>query len=85
MMLDPRNEMFFVMYGITPEDLTMTSNAVPSRCDPTMQSYSVQIMSVLPGTNYYYQIHSTNRFAIAMDMGRIIRTMDASKFTHTLF
>ena len=84
--LDSRNETFIVMYGTTPGALSVASNAVSSRSDPTMQDYSVQIMPLLPGTSYYYQIHSTNRFTIVIDdMERMIRTMDASEFICTLF
>ena len=75
--LDSRNETFTVMYGTTPGDLSMVSRPVLSM--PSVQQYSVQLVSLQPATTYYYQIHSTNRFDSGSSEVRSIKTTDASK------
>ena len=75
--LDSRNETFIVMYGTTPGDLSMASRPVLSM--PSVQQYSVQLVSLQPGTSYYYQINSTNRFTTHLCIERTIRTMDKSE------
>ncbi len=78
--LDSKNETFIVMYGTTPGNLSMASRPVMSVVDESRQNYSVLIMDLLPGTEYYYQINSTNIFESFTNEECNIRTMDASEF-----
>lgn len=78
--LETRNETFTVLYGTSPGELGLSSPPVSS--EPDMQQYSIQLMSLLPGTTYYYQIRSTNRFTSLTDTEeRNITTNDSSKFS----
>ncbi len=78
--LDSRNETFIVMYGTIPGDFRMASGPVMSVVDKSRQNYSLLIMDLLPGIEYYYQINSTNIFESVTSEERNIRTMDASEF-----
>ncbi len=47
-----------------------------------MEQYSIQLMSLQPGTRYVFQIYSSNEFAIQTDgVEYEFKTNDSSKFT----
>ena len=72
--LETRNETFTVLYGTSPGQLGLTSPPVSSV--PNVNRYSVQLTSLQPGTTYYYQIQSANKFRT---LQQNITTMDSSK------
>ena len=77
--LETRNETFTVLYGTSPGQLELTSPPVSSM--PNVNQYSIQLMSLKPGTIYYYQIQSENRFTTLTDsLEREVTTVDSSKF-----
>ena len=76
--LETRNETFTVLYGTTPGQLGLTSPPVFSV--PNVNQYSIQLMSLQPGTTYYYQIQSVNNFTDLSTSFNTIRTMDSSKY-----
>ena len=75
--LETRNETFTVLYGTSPGQLELTSDSVQSVFN--MTQYSIQLMSLQPGTTYYYLIQSANNFTTLTDSLVEIRTMDSSK------
>ena len=77
-LMNSRNETFIVMYGTVSGELSLSSPPVQSVGD-NEQQYSSQLVSLQPGTRYYYQIHSSNRFASFSDVERSIKTLDASE------
>ena len=76
--LDSRNETFIVMYGTTNGNLSEASPSIQNM--PNVHQYSIELVSLLPGTRYYYQIYSTNKFGTRTGEEWNIKTMDASKF-----
>ena len=75
---ESRDETFSIVYGTSRTELNMASDSISSIM--SQQSYSIPITFLQPGTRYYYQIHSTNRFTTRTDSIRDIKTMDASEF-----
>ena len=75
--LETRNEIFTVLYGTSPGQLGPTSPPVSSV--PDVNQYSIQLMSLQPGTTYYYQLQSVNNFRNLTTLLNTIRTMDSSK------
>ncbi len=64
-LLEMRNEIISIFYGTNSEQLGVIIYPIPS--DPNMEQYSIQLMSVQPGTRYVYQIYSSNEFANLTD------------------
>ena len=75
--LETRNETFTVLYGTSPGQLGLTSPPVSSV--PNVNQYSIQLMSLQPGTTYYYQIQSENNFRSLATLLSTVRTMDSSE------
>ncbi len=75
-----RNESISVFYGTTSEELgRVITYPIPS--DPNMEQYSIQLMSLQPGTRYIYQIYSSNEFGNHTDgMKYEFKTDDSSEF-----
>ena len=72
-----RNEVIHILYGTTSEQLGVITYPIPR--DPNIQQYSIQFMSLRPGTTYNYQIYSSNEFANLTDgMGYDFKTNDDS-------
>ena len=72
------NEYFIIMYGTTSENLSMASYLVRSM--PDIRQYSIQLVSLHPGTTYYYQINSTAcSQLVSCYMEHNITTKDARK------
>ena len=76
-LLETRNETFTVLYGTSPGQLGLTSPPVSSV--PNVNQYSIHLMSLQPGTIYYYQIWSENRFTSLTDSVEKVKTMDSSE------
>ncbi len=57
-LLEMRNETIRIFYGTTSEQLGVIIYPIPN-----MEQYSIQLMSLQPGTRYVYQIYSSNDFA----------------------
>ncbi len=78
-LLEMRNEIISIFYGTTSEQLGVITYPIPS--DPSMEQYSIQLMSLQLGTRYVYQIYSSNEFTNRTDGVRnIFRTNDSSEF-----
>ncbi len=78
-LLEMRNEIISIFYGTTSEQLEVIIYPTPS--DPNMEQYSIQLMSLQPGTRYVYQIYSSNEFANRTDgVEYEFRTNDSSEF-----
>ncbi len=76
-----RNEIISIFYGTTSEQLGVIIYPIPS--DPNMEQYSIQLMSLQPGTRYVYQIYSSNEFANLTDSVEYeFKTDDSSEFKH---
>ncbi len=74
-----RNEIITIFYGTTSEQLGVVTYPIPS--DPNMEQYSIQLMSLQPGTRYVYQIYSSNEFANRTDgVEYDFKTDDSSEF-----
>ncbi len=74
-----RNEIISIFYGTTFEQLGVIIYPIPS--DPNMEQYSIQLMSLQPGTRYVYQIYSSNEFANRTDgVEYEFKTDDSSEF-----
>ncbi len=78
---DTQNETISIFYGTSSEELgEVFIYPIPS--DPNMEQYSIQLMSLQPGTRYVYQIYSSNEFANQTDRTEYeFRTNDSSEFT----
>ncbi len=74
-----RNEIISIFYGTISEQLEVIIIPIPS--DPNMEQYSIQLMSLQPGTRYFYSIYSSNEFANRTD-GVVyeFKTDDSSEF-----
>ncbi len=78
-LLEMRNEIISIFYGTNSEQLGVTIYTIPS--DPNMEQYSIQLMSLQPGTRYVYQIYSSNEFANRTDgVEYEFKTDDSSEF-----
>ena len=76
-----RNEVIHIFYGTTSEQLGVITYPIPS--DPNIQQYSIQLMSLQPGTRYNYQIYSSNEFANLTDgVEYNFKTDDSSEFSN---
>ncbi len=64
-LLEMKNEIISVIYGTTSEQLGVIGYPIPS--DPNMEQYSIQLMSLQPGTRYVYRIYSSNEFVNSTD------------------
>ncbi len=74
-----RNEIISIFYRTTSEQLGVIIYPIPS--DPNMEQYSIQLMSLQPGTRYVYQIFSSNEFANRTDgVEYEFKTDDNSEF-----
>ncbi len=60
-----RDEIISIFYGTTSEQLGVIIYPIPG--DPNMEQYSIQLMSLQPGTRYVYQIYSSNEFSNRTD------------------
>lgn len=83
--LPSKNETFAVVYGAVPGQLTMTS--LPAISRPGTQIFTANLLSLQPGTRYYFKIQSTNNFGYTVTdaVEHNIKTMDASEwcnYTH---
>ncbi len=58
-LLEMRNKIISIFYGTTSEQLGVIIYPIPS--DPNMDQYSIQLMSLQPGTRYVYQKEFANR------------------------
>ena len=76
-----RTETYTVLYGTTINALSAATSPVQSV--PGSQQYSTQLLSLQPGTMYYYQILSINTAAGRNASSAIFntKTVDASKFS----
>ncbi len=79
-LLEMRNEIISIFYGtISDQPAGVITYPIPS--DPNMEQYSIQLMSLQPGTRYVYQIYSSNEFANRTDgVEYDFRTDDSSEF-----
>ena len=81
MLTDPYNstrpETFIVSYGVTSGQLNMSTTGVTA--NPTSQTYSTQLKSLQPGTEYFYRIESRNVFESIYTEQSSFKTDDASK------
>ena len=77
-----RPETFIVSYGVSSGQLNMSTPGVTA--NPTTQTYSTQLNSLQPGTEYFYQVKSFNRFDTVISHERFI-TADDSEFTQATF
>ncbi len=57
-LLEMRDEIISIFYQTSTEELEFITYSIPS--DPNMEHYSIQLMSLQPGTRYVYQIYSSN-------------------------
>ena len=57
-----RPETFTVVYGRNPDNLDLSSPGVTASA--SSQTYSIQLHSLEPGTEYFYKIEARNRFDI---------------------
>ena len=77
--LETRNETFTVLYGTSPGQFGLTSPPVSSVPNVNQLQYSIQLMSLQPGTTYYYQIQSVNNFRSLATLLSTVRTIDSSE------
>ncbi len=76
------NETISIFYETSSEELGggVATFSIPS--DLNMEQYSIQLMSLQPGTRYVFQIYSSNEFADQTDdVEYEFRTNDSSEFT----
>ena len=75
-------ETYVVEYGTSQDSLDMTSDPTHSGEDITVvnQMYSVQLSSLEPDTQYYYQIVATNTALSCSSNLFSFRTSDNCKF-----
>ncbi len=78
---ETQNETISIFYGTSSEELWgVITYPIPSV--PSMKQYSIQLMSLQPGTRYVYQIYSNNEFANQTDgMKYEFRTNDSGEST----
>ncbi len=75
-----QNEIISIFYGTSSDELGGFIT-YPILSDPNMEQYSIQLMSLQPGTRYVYQIYSSNEFANQTDGIKYeFRTNDSSEF-----
>ncbi len=77
-----KSNLFSIFYGTSSEELRgVITYSIPS--DPNMEQYSIQLLSLQPGTRYVYQIYSSNEFANQTDgMEYEFMTNDSSEFSY---
>ena len=78
---ETQNETISIFYGTSSEELGggVITYLIPS--DPNIEQYSIQLMSLQPGTRYVYRIYSSNEFANQTDgVTYDFRTNDSSEF-----
>ena len=84
MLTEPFNatqpETFVVLYGTTQNELTRTSTSMLI-ATATRQTYSIQLNSLDIGTQYYFQVQSTNRFGSVVSNVMDFTTDDTSKLS----
>ena len=84
MLTDPYNpsqpETFIVFYGVTSGQLNMSTPGVSA--NPTSQTYSTQLNSLQPGTEYFYRIESRNGLSSVFTDILSFMSMDRSKKEH---
>ncbi len=76
------NETISIFYETSSEESGggVITYLIPS--DPNVQQYSIQLMSLQPGTRYVYRIYSINEFANQTDgMKYEFKTNDNSELT----
>ena len=82
MLTDPyissRPETFTVLYGNSPGQLNFTTPEITA--NPTSQTYSAQLNSLQPGTEYFYIIETRNFFATRNTNIFSFTTIDTSKY-----
>ena len=72
---------FIVSYGVTPEQLNMSTPGVTA--NPMSQTYSTQLNSLQPGTEYFYRIELRNRvYSVFTDISSFV-TIESSKYCQT--
>ncbi len=81
-LLEMRNEIISIFYETLFVELEFIAYPIPSDPNNIMeQVYSIQLMSLQPGTIYVYQIYSSNEFANRTDgMEYEFKTNDSSEF-----
>ncbi len=82
---ETQNETISIFYETSSEELgeRVITYLIPS--DPNVEQYSIQLMSLQPGTRYVYQIYSSNEFANRTDdMEYEFRTSDSSEFSYLI-
>lgn len=70
---DSRNETFIIIYGTTPGELNQVFEAAQNNSD---ELYTAELVSLEPGTTYYFQIRSTNAFDSVTTEERSISTVE---------
>ena len=79
MLTDPyipsRPETFTVLYGTSSAQLNFNTPEITA--NPTSQTYSTQLNSLQPGTQYYYRIDGSNQFATISTNVRVFSTFDS--------
>ena len=73
-------EQFVVQYGLSPEDLSLTSTVVT--VTSSSQTYSIQLNSLATGTEYYYRVSSRNEFATVLSDIELFTTEDSRKLIY---
>ena len=86
MLIDPythsRPETFIVSYGVTSEQLNISTLGVTS--NSTSQIYSTQLVSLQPGTEYFYRIDSRNQHETLRSSIMSFITKDGRELNHVL-
>ena len=79
---ETQKEIISIFYGTSSEELgRVITYSIPS--DPNMEQYSIQLLSLQPGTRYVYQIYSSNGLINQTDgMEYEFRTNDSSEFSY---
>ena len=84
MLTDPYNpsqpETFVAFYGVTSGQLNMSTTGVTA--NPTSQTYSTQLNSLQPGTEYFYRIESRNSHSSIFTDILSFMSMDRSKYEY---
>ena len=69
-------EIFIVKYGITSHELSFSTSNVPGSNDTV---YAVKLDKLLPATNYFFFIETTNIYAEYESEIMTFRTRDSRK------
>ena len=73
-----RPETFVVLYGTRQSGLTRISTSMVV-ANTTSQTYSIQLNSLDIGTQYYFQVQSTNRYGSVVSNVMDFTTNDTSE------